>query len=141
MAVSAGLLAQGYGVRFRASGGSMHPALCHGDVITIAPAAGRSLTAGSVILYRDANRVIAHRVVHVAAGGPHEARLLLRGDAMPACDAPISRAQVMGELVGVRRAGAQPAPARVAALARRVMRRTLGALTFGTAEVADTIVR
>ena len=131
VALSSELLAQGYGVRFRASGGSMRPAVCDGDVVTVAPAAGRSLAPGNVILYRSSDRLIAHRVVRIAAEG-----VLLRGDAMPACDAPVSRAQVLGELVAVQRPDAQSGLSRVSTLARRLLRRPLE-----TAEVAGVIVR
>jgi hypothetical protein len=116
--VSCGLLAQGYGVRFRASGASMRPAVCDGDVITVAPSAASSVAPGTVLLYRRDGRLFAHRVVHVSngAGG-----LLLRGDALPSCDAPVDPALVVGELVAVRRARA--GCAHFTALALRLLRR------------------
>jgi hypothetical protein len=41
--VSCDLLGGGYAVRFRASGGSMRPAICDGDVVTVAPGAAATL--------------------------------------------------------------------------------------------------
>ena len=48
MDVSCDLLAGGYAVRFRASGGSMRPAICDGDVVTVAP--GATPPAGAVVV-------------------------------------------------------------------------------------------
>jgi signal peptidase I len=101
--VSTALLAEGYGVRFRASGGSMRPAICDGDFITVAPAGAAAVTPGNVIVYRDCDRLFAHRIVSVAPGPEGDSRMVLRGDAVAACDAPVSTTQVVGHVVGVRR--------------------------------------
>ena len=50
MDVSCDLLAGGYAVRFRASGGSMRPAICDGDVVTVAPGATATLVPGKVVV-------------------------------------------------------------------------------------------
>jgi signal peptidase I len=121
VAVSSELLAGGYGVRFRAVGGSMRPAICDGDVITVEPAAPTSLTPGNVIVYRQLDRVFAHRLVSVGADDVGEARLVLRGDATRVCDAPISPAQVLGEVVAVRRSR-RPALRDVLGMVGRVLR-------------------
>ena len=90
--VSSELLAKGYGVRFRASGGSMRPAICDGDVITVAPAGEGRVLPGNVIVYRDRGRLFAHRIVSVQSNAEHGGyrQLLLRGDAATTCDAPVS---------------------------------------------------
>ena len=120
--VSSELLARGYGVRFRASGASMRPAICDGDVITVEPAAPASLIPGRVIVYRQADRVFAHRLVSVGADDAGQERLLLRGDAAHVCDAPISPAQVLGEVVAVRRGSARPGLRDVLEMAGRALR-------------------
>jgi hypothetical protein len=120
--VSCELLARGYGVRFRASGGSMRPAICDGDVVTIEPAAASSLVPGNVILYRHLGRLFAHRVVSVGIDTAGQHQLLLRGDAAPVCDAPISPAQVVGELVAVHRRSRRPALGDMSEVAARVLR-------------------
>jgi signal peptidase I len=105
VAVSSDLLALGYAVRFRASGGSMRPAICDGDVITVAPVAPGRVAVGNVIVYRDCDRLFAHRIVSVGAGQGGHSRVLLRGDAVTTCDAPVTAAQLLGEVVAVRRRG------------------------------------
>jgi signal peptidase I len=119
--VSSELLALGYGVRFRASGASMRPAICDGDVITVEPAAPASLVPGNVIVYRQLNRVFAHRLVSVGADDRGQERLLLRGDATRFFDAPISPAQVLGEVVAVSRGSGRPGLREVLGMARRVL--------------------
>jgi hypothetical protein len=102
--VSCELLARGYGVRFRASGGSMQPAICDGDLVTVAPGAARPVAAGTVILYRRLGRLFAHRVVGAGVDTAGRRRVLVRGDAAMVCDAPVSPAQIVGHLVSVHRA-------------------------------------
>jgi signal peptidase I len=120
--VSSELLALGYGVRFRASGASMRPAICDGDVITVEPAATASLVPGNVIVYRQLDRVFAHRLVRVGADSAGQERLLLRGDATHVCDAPISPAQVLGEVVAVSRGIGRPGLRDVLEMVGRVLR-------------------
>jgi signal peptidase I len=120
--VSSELLARGYGVRFRASGGSMRPAICDGDVITVEPAAPASLAPGNVIVYRQLDRLFAHRVVSVGADGAGQERLLLRGDATSIFDPPVSPAQVLGEVVAVSRGSGRPGLRDVLGMVGRVFR-------------------
>jgi signal peptidase I len=119
--VSSDLLARGYGVRFRASGASMRPAICDGDVITVEPAAPASLVPGNVIVYRQLDRVFAHRLVSVGVDDGGQGRLLLRGDATRFFDAPISPAQVLGEVVAVSRGSGRPGPQGVFGMLGRVL--------------------
>jgi len=101
--VTSDLLAQGYAVRFRAGGGSMRPAIGDGDVITVRPVVPVRLTPGRVIVYRDRDRVFAHRIVAVSSAPPSGAFLVVRGDAAPDCDPPVAPSQVLGEVVAVSR--------------------------------------
>jgi hypothetical protein len=104
----------------------MRPAICDGDVITVAPAAS-TLVPGRVVLYRRLDRLFAHRLVSAANGGD---RLVLRGDAIADCDAPVSRTQVLGELVevtpGDRRSGLRGVAEIAAGVLRRCRRFTCG---------------
>jgi hypothetical protein len=121
--VSSTLLAQGYGVRFRASGESMQPAICAGDSVTIGPLASERLAPGAVVAYRHRDRLFVHRVVSVGTdvvGG--RPRVLLRGDALDACDAPISPDQVVGEVLEVRRLSETRSLVRMARMLLRVLR-------------------
>ena len=97
--VTSDLLERGYGVRFRAGGASMTPAIGDGDLITVKPTTAARLSPGRVVLYRRQDRVFAHRIVQAANDGDH--RLLLRGDAARACDEPVAPSEVLGEVVSV----------------------------------------
>jgi len=94
----------GMSIRFRACGDSMYPAILDGDRITVAPVAAHEIARGDILLYRDGNRVLAHRLIGVAAYGT-ERRFRLRGDTNVRCDAPVRAAQIVGRVVAVERDG------------------------------------
>jgi len=106
--VVADLLRRGHRVRFRASGGSMYPAICHDDLITVEPVAPTGLTPGSIVVYRRLDRLFAHRLVGVEAGQSGAPLLVLRGDAADTCDAPVAWDQVLGRVVAIDRAVRPP---------------------------------
>ena len=116
------LLARGCSVRFRASGGSMHPTIRAGDILILAPIDPTELRKGTVVLARQSGRLVAHRIADVTKcdGGT---RVLLRGDALSACAPAVSADAVLATVVGIERAGCpiavDPAAARMACLARR----------------------
>jgi peptidase S24-like protein len=97
------LLRRGHHARFRAGGWSMHPAIRDGDVITVAPLGGSPVRIGDVVLYRQGQGAIAHRVVRVRALAGRLVEVVARGDAADACDAPIGPEQVLGLVVAVER--------------------------------------
>lgn len=101
--VSSDLLSRGYSVRFRASGASMRPAICHGDVLTVGPVAPSNITPGSVAVYRRFDRLLAHRVLRIDADDSGAPVFVLRGDAASGCDAPVAASQMLGEVVKVER--------------------------------------
>jgi signal peptidase I len=94
----------GIAVRFRAGGLSMSPAICDGELITVAPVDAEQIVRGDVLLYRASTRLLAHRVVAVAGHGS-ERVLQLRGDAKGACDAPVAAGDVIGKVLAVTRNG------------------------------------
>ena len=94
------LLGGGHPVRFRAPGGSMHPTIRDGEIITVGPLGQSPVQVGDVVLYRRGRAAIAHRVIGLQSGG-----FVLRGDAAHSCDRPIERAQVLGRVVGIERDG------------------------------------
>ena len=63
--LTATLLRQGHGVRFRAEGGSMHPTIRDGEVIAVEFVEPRDVKRGDILLYRNVKRVLAHRVVAI----------------------------------------------------------------------------
>jgi len=101
--LSTDLLRRGYSVRFRASGGSMRPAICHGDLLTVGPVATSNISPGSVAVYRRFDRLLAHRVVRIDADDSGAPVFVLRGDAAGDCDAPVAASQMLGEVVRVER--------------------------------------
>ena len=80
----------------------MTPAIGDGDVITVKPLGQTGLTPGRVIVYRDRHRIVAHRLVGIAADHP-SGHLVVRGDAAGECDPPVAPSQVLGEVVAVSR--------------------------------------
>ncbi|MGH9372056.1 MAG: S24/S26 family peptidase [Vicinamibacterales bacterium] len=116
--VSSDLLSSGYRVRFRASGSSMHPAICDGDVITVEPIALSCLAPGSVVVYRRFNRLFAHRLVRIETGRSGAPVFVCRGDAASACDAPVAADQILGEVGRVQRLAGQNSPGLLTALGR-----------------------
>ena len=110
------LLAGGCSVRFRASGGSMHPTIRAGDMLILGPIDPTDLRIGDVVLARQSGRLVAHRIADVTKsdGGT---RVLLRGDALSACAPTVSADAVLAKVVVVERA-----PGRMAVDAARAAR-------------------
>jgi signal peptidase len=101
--VSADLLSQGYGVRFRPGGHSMRPTIRDGEAVTVEPVEPGKVKKGDIILCRTTRGLIAHRVVRIERR-EDEARVFhLRGDASNSCDAPVSAEQILGRVVSVER--------------------------------------
>jgi signal peptidase I len=95
-------LAGGVGVRFKASGGSMHPSIRDGETIAAAPVAASDVVCGDILLYRCRGRLLAHRVVEIL--DRDGVRMLrTRGDAKTACDAPVAAGDVLGRVTTVTR--------------------------------------
>jgi hypothetical protein len=103
--LSVELLRQGHSVRFRASGGSMHPTIRPGEHITVVPVAPSDLGLADIILYQARKGILAHRVVGSRRGGGGLRAFIVRGDASESCDAPVGPAQILGKVVLVERAG------------------------------------
>jgi signal peptidase I len=124
------LLMNGHRVKFRAPGYSMYPTILHEDVITVEPVDPSAVRVGDIVLYRNENSLIAHRVIKIlkrsernsrsAPQGPQdrsappiEAGLstsetllfILCGDARPACDDPVAAEHILGKVVLVETNG------------------------------------
>ena len=98
------LLAEGYGVRFRASGRSMQPTIQDGDALILAPAAPARIRTGDIVLVRR-ERFVAHRVIKMTALPDGSVSVLTRGDASICCDPSVTREAILGKVVAVERAG------------------------------------
>ena len=102
--VSTDLLSQGYSVRFRPGGHSMHPTIRDGEAVTVEPVEPGQVKRGDIILYRTASGVIAHRVVRIE-GSSDNRSFITRGDSSTSCDAPLSAERILGLVVSVERNG------------------------------------
>jgi signal peptidase I len=101
--ISEQLLATGYLVRFRGEGTSMLPTIADSELVTVAPLRpGDRIVAGDIVLCRRPGGLLAHRVVRIDDG---RGALVLRGDAKAACDAPVTRNDILGKVIGVNRDG------------------------------------
>lgn len=86
------------GLRFRASGGSMLPAIAPGDLLEFRSCSATEVQGNDVVLLHRDHGLVAHRVVAISSTG-----LVTRGDALSADDAPWDPREVLGRLVGHER--------------------------------------
>lgn len=103
--ISAQLLGAGYRVQFRAHGTSMRPAIRHGETVIVEAVEPAAVRAGDILLYRQRQRPLAHRVVQIHKDGDAVAAFVLRGDAKAGCDAPVRPEQVLGRVLSTQRLG------------------------------------
>jgi len=96
------VLAKGRPFRFRAGGWSMSPFIKDGDVITVAPLAGRRPRAGQVVafLHPGTGTVAVHRVVRTEDG-----RFSVRGDNSYAPDGTLPPERILGAVTRIERGG------------------------------------
>jgi signal peptidase I len=103
--LSASLLADGYGIRFRANGTSMLPLIGDGEVIIVEPLPARRVRRGDILLYLKGRGVIAHRVVKIEKANGEPCRFTLRGDTSATADAPVKATEILGRVCAVERDG------------------------------------
>jgi hypothetical protein len=70
-----GLLRNGQPIRFKAAGNSMHPTIRQGDTLIVEPCNPTLLAVGDIVLFKDAGRLFAHRIIRIThaasrAGSP-----------------------------------------------------------------------
>ena len=99
--LSTELLQNGRSIRFWAHGMSMKPTILHGDFVTVEPIEPSEIRRGDIVLYRDRDHVIAHRVVGLTASK----RFLFCGDGRETPDPPVRPDQILGRVVALERDG------------------------------------
>lgn len=99
------LLSRGHRVRFRAEGGSMHPYIRGGEAIVVEPVQPQEVRANDVLLYRNEQRVIAHRVVEVGITDEAAPVFTVRGDATGCTAERVESRQVLGRVSKVENEG------------------------------------
>jgi len=90
----------------------MYPTILNGDEITVEPIRPKAVKVGDIVLYQNEDDLIAHRVVRIENISDTQSSVLspqscfaLRGDARPACDAPVAAEQILGKVVLIERNG------------------------------------
>lgn len=83
--------------------GSMQPTLPPGHIVVFGPVDPSTLKPGDVIAYQPDNNVtggipITHRVISVDSPGDPRGHIIVKGDAVPLPDAPVSPDQVIGKM-------------------------------------------
>jgi signal peptidase I len=87
-------------VQLKVAGFSMVPALWPGDLVTVRRCDPSELLAGSIIVFRQNEKLVVHRLIALTGG-----RVVTRGDARPRCDEPVGTAEVLGRVDSVLRDG------------------------------------
>jgi len=87
-----------------ASGRSMVPAIWPGDNLMVEPATSSTVAPGDIVLFSNACRFVAHRVVE-KEGDAENGQVLTRGDAMATPDAPIKSVAILGKVSFIVRNG------------------------------------
>jgi hypothetical protein len=88
------LVAGGFGFRFRASGRSMLPTICDGDLLQVEPVEPGEVGRGDIVLFKGEGGFKAHRVVRKAGN-----LVVTRGDSGTQVDAAIRGEQIVGKVI------------------------------------------
>ena len=87
-------------VKLKVAGASMVPALWPGDLVSVRHCAPSELGPGSVIVFRQNQRLIIHRLIHRTGDS-----IVTRGDARPRFDENVRAGDVLGFVETVVRNG------------------------------------
>jgi Peptidase S24-like len=98
-------------VRLKVWGTSMLPSVWPGDLLTIQSAAYDEAGPGDIVLVLRDKRFFVHRLVERRLD-PDCISWVTRGDAMPHCDPPAAASELLGRVVGIRRANRSFVPNR-----------------------------
>jgi len=86
------------------TGWSMIPTAWPGDRLVIEHASSEQVRAGDIVLFSDARRFVAHRVVAIT-DDPGGSSVRTQGDAVPYADSPLAASDVMGKVSLILRKG------------------------------------
>jgi len=89
----------------------MLPSVWPGDLLTIQSVAYDEVAPGDIVLVLRDNRFFVHRLVQKRRGQDCLS-WITRGDAMPHCDPPVGTSELLGRVVGIRRANSSFVPSR-----------------------------
>ena len=83
------------------TGGSMRPMLIEGDQVLVAPS--KAAKIGDIVVFRRRDELVTHRVLWIDELSTGERYLHTKGDHVLSMDAPISEAELVGRVIGIRR--------------------------------------
>jgi signal peptidase I len=98
------ILKSGCELRMATVGGRMLPAIRGGDIVIVRPAGVSDVTIGDVVVFRQADMLVAHRLVR-KFGTNGAAVLVTKGDFRPRPDEPLSADKVLGKVITIERNG------------------------------------
>jgi len=118
----------------KVTGWSMLPAIWPGDTLVIEAARGDDFSEGDIVLFRVANRFVAHRLMtkNCALG---KSTVLTQGDAVRRPDAPVADGDLLGKVSSIVRNGKSIAPSRDLRFSERAV-----AALFRRSEIAARVV-
>ncbi len=100
------VLEKGADLRVRVTGGSMRPSLKGGEVLLIKKVPCSGLRRGDILFYRDrSGSPVLHRIVGKKTDNSGSHIFLTKGDALPACDGPVTESQVLGKVWKIEKTG------------------------------------
>jgi signal peptidase I len=95
-------------VHLKVAGASMVPALWPGDLVTVRSCDSSELQPGTIVVFRQNERLVVHRLVRwVDSTHGGDGCLVARGDARPRCDQPVKASEVIGCVESAVRNGRQ----------------------------------
>jgi signal peptidase I len=98
------ILKSGCELRMETVGGSMLPALRAGDIVIVRPACASDVTVGDVIVFRQGNTLVAHRLIR-KSGANGATVLMTKGDFKRDYDELLPADKVLGKVITVERQG------------------------------------
>jgi signal peptidase I len=107
-------------LRLKVTGWSMLPSVWPGDTLVIEKADSGAVSAGDIVLFGRDRRLFVHRVITTGNYGA-ESQVVTRGDAMPAADSPVSRAELMGKISLILRNGRRIEPSKSLGFSERAV--------------------
>lgn len=87
-------------VHLKVAGASMVPVLWPGDLVTVRSCDSSELQPGSIVVFRQNERLVVHRLMHWAGDC-----VVARGDARPRFDQPVKAGEVLGRVDSAVRNG------------------------------------
>src|ERR1700722_3528086 len=92
------------GLRLRATGWSMLPAIWTSDVLVMHPACASAVSKGEIAVFSTGRQFVAHRVL-AKTGDRDSSTIQTQGDALPRPDSPLPCRYLLGKVSFILRNG------------------------------------